>query len=252
MRSCARVRSLFSLLAVVSLLALAGPARADDIAGPTHTPTDAEITEARGLYQSGNAAADAGRFADALGLYTRAYALSGNPAALYNTARTLRSLGRHADARHAFDQLLALESGVSDTTRAEATQLRDEEAARVASLALDDLPTASPDLQLHVDGVFHPDGGARPMMLELDAGQHGLVVALTGFQPFTWQGTLAEGAHERVSVQLVATPAGRSIAEEPVFWIIVAAVAIAAGAVAGYFIWDAQQLRPEAATVIRL
>jgi tetratricopeptide (TPR) repeat protein len=234
------------------LIAAPGIARADDIPGPTHTPSDADVAEARGLYQAGNAAADGGQFADALTLYTRAYALSGNPAALYNAARTLRSLGRHADARHAFDQLLALPTGLSETTRAEATQLRDEEAARVASLAIDDLPPASPDLQLHVDGVFHPDGGARPVMLELDAGQHGLVVALTGFQPFTWQGTLAEGARERVSVQLTATPSGRSIAEEPVFWIIVAAVALAAGAVAGYFIWDAQQLRPESPTVFHL
>src|SRR6185369_14894887 len=130
--------------------------------------------------------------------------------------------------------------GLSDTTRSEATQLRDEEAARIASLALDDLPPASPQLVLHIDGVFRPDGGARPFSLELDPGEHGLVVELAGFTPFTWQAVLAEGAHERVSVQLTALPQGRSIAEEPLFWIIVGVVAIAAGVLAGYFIWDAE------------
>ena len=247
------MRLIASCLLVFSVLHGApGLASADRLAGPSGTPTDAEIVEARGLYQQGNAAADAGQFADALSFYTRAFALSGNPAALYNAARTLRSLGRHADAWRAFEQLLNDVPELSDTTRAEATQLRDEEAARVARLSLDEVPAASPDLQLHIDGVFHPDGGARPIELELDAGQHGLIVALTGFQPFTWQGTLAEGAHERVTVSLTPTPQGRSIAEEPVFWIIVAAVVIAGAVVGGYFIWDAEQLRPNAATVIRL
>lgn len=248
-RSLAALFLLFFCAVVLGAPALAA---AQDIPGPAGTPSDSEIAEARGLYQAGNAAADAGRFADALDLYTRAFTLSGNPAALYNCARTLRSLGRHADARHAFDQLLSDVPGLSDTTRAEATQLRDEEAARVAQLALDDLPAASPELVLHVDGVFRPDGGARPLRLELDPGEHGLVVERTGFTPFTWQGVLAEGARERVSVSLAPVPQGRSIAEEPLFWIIVGVVAVAAGVVAGYFIWDAEQLRPNAATVIRL
>jgi tetratricopeptide (TPR) repeat protein len=249
----ADVRRLAPTLVLVCLFS-AGPALAhgQDIPGPTDTPSESEVAEARGLYQAGNAAADAGRFADALSQYTRAFSLSGNPAALYNAARTLRSLGRHVEARHAFDQLLTGVPGLSDTTRSEATQLRDEEAARIASLALDDLPAASPQLVLHIDGVFRPDGGARPFSLELDPGEHGLVVELAGFTPFTWQGTLADGARERVSVQLAALPQGRSIVEEPLFWIIVGVVAIAAGILAGYFIWDAEQLRPNSGTVIRL
>lgn len=241
-----------TLLLFCVLLGTPTIGRAQDIAGPTGTPSDAEVAEARGLYQAGNAAADGGRFADALSFYTRAFELSGNPAALYNAARTLRSLGRHADARHAFDQLLNDVPGLSATTRTEATQLRDEEAARVAQLTLDDMPEASPELVLHIDGVFRPDGGARPLRLELDPGEHGLVVERTGFTPFTWQGILAEGARERVSVSLAAIPQGRSIAEEPLLWIIVGVVAVAAGVIAGYFIWDAQQLRPNAPTVIRL
>jgi tetratricopeptide (TPR) repeat protein len=248
------VARLFALHLITSALLALAPAivRADDIPGPTHTPTAAEIAEARTLYQQGNAAADAGQFADALSMYTRAYALSGNPAALYNTARTLRSLGRHVDARNAFDQLLGGTAELSEQTRTEATQLRDEEAARVAELALDDVPPASPDLVLRIDGVFRPDGGGRPVRIELDAGEHGLVLERSGFGPFTWQGTLAEGAHERVSVTFTPVAQGRSILEEPVFWIIVGVVLAGAGAVAGYFIWDGAQLRPEHGMVIRL
>ena len=245
----------FSRVVLVVLfvsLALPSLVFADDLAGPRGTPTEAAVAEARGLYQAGNAAADGGQFADALSLYARAFALSGNPAALYNAARTLRSLGRHVDARRAFDQLLTQFADLSETTRSEASALREEEAARVSSLELDDMPAASPDLALHIDGAFRPDGGARPYSIELDAGQHGLVLTYAGHQPFTWEGVLAEGAHERITVQLLATPQGRSIVEEPVFWIIVAVVVIAAGAIGGYFIWDAEQLRPNSATVIRL
>src|SRR5678815_4041604 len=77
------------------------------INGPLDTPTASQITEARALYQAGNAAAESGQFADALQQFVQAYGLSGNPAALYNAAKTLRALGRHVAARDAFNQLLA-------------------------------------------------------------------------------------------------------------------------------------------------
>ena len=244
-----RAQFVSALFAALVLVAPA-TAAAQDLVGPSAPPTEAQVAEARGLYQTGNSAADEGRFDDALSLFARAFALSGNPAALYNAARTLRSLGRHVAARAAFDRLLSGDFALSDTTRAEATELRDEEAARIAELTLDDVPAASPDLVLHVDGTFHPDGGERPLRLSLDAGEHGLSLDLAGHAPFTWQGVLAEGAHERVAVTFTPLSPGRSIVEEPLFWILVGAVVVAGAVIGGYFAWDAQQLRPEGPTVI--
>ncbi len=71
-------------------------ARGEELTAPSREPTPGEIDEARGLFREGNAAAEAGQLAEALAHYARAYGLSGNPAALFNAARTLRMLGRHA------------------------------------------------------------------------------------------------------------------------------------------------------------
>lgn len=239
-----------ALVALLVVLGAPGAASAQDLAGPTSPPSEAQIAEARGLYQAGNAAADEGRFDDALPLFVRAFSLSGNPAALYNAARTLRSLGRHVQSRAAFERLLTGDFALSEATRAEASALRDEEAARIAELALDDLPAASPDLVLHVDGTFRPDGGERPLHLALDAGEHGLSIELAGHAPFRWQGVLAEGARERVSVSFAPLAPARSIVEEPLFWISIGVAVVTAAVLGGYFGWDAQQLRPEGPTVV--
>jgi tetratricopeptide (TPR) repeat protein len=233
----------------------AGPSiAAAELHAPLGTPSDAELTEARARYQAGNAAADAGEFADALEDFVRAFELSGNPAALYNAARTLRSLGRHVDARDAFDQLLEDFPDVSEATRTEARTLRDEEATRIATLRLLELPDPSESLVLRIDGTVRLDGGDRPFVLEVDPGRHGVVVTLEHFRPFAWEGEIMPGGAEALTVRLEPEPTtgGGSILEEPILWVVVGAVVVAGAVIGGYFAWDAAQLRPESQDVIRL
>src|SRR5262249_33702379 len=120
--------------------AVAAPHR---IPGPTSKPSDASIEEARARFSAGNRAVDAGRWADALADFERAYALSGVPAALFNAATTLRALGRHVEARDAFDQLLDAHPDLDPTERDRARAMRSEEQARVATLSLVGLPASS-------------------------------------------------------------------------------------------------------------
>lgn len=246
---------LFSCFAVWAALVLSPALARAQLHGPLGDPSREELAEARARYQAGNAAADAGDFADALEDFVRAFELSGNPAALYNAARTLRSLGRHVDARDAFNQLLDDFPDVSAATRTEATALRDEEAARVASLRLLELPDPSPALVLRIDGTVRLDGGDRPFVLEVDPGRHGVVVTLEHFRPFAWEGEIMPGGAEALTVHLEPEPVtggGTPIYEEPLLWIIVGAVVIAGAAIGGYFAWDSAQLRPESQDVIRL
>lgn len=246
---------LFALVAfALPCVLLSAPADAQDFAGPTHTPTENEIGEARNLYRAGNAAADAGQFADALASFTRAYALSGNPAALYNEAKTLRALGRHVAARDAFDALLSRHTDVSADTRTEALSLRAEEARRIARLSLLDLPDAEPALVLRMDGTVHVDGGARPLELEIDPGQHGLVVSREHFRPFTWDGVLADGEHQAVHVRLDGEPTGQpGVFESPLLWgVTLGIAAVVAGILIGVFLWQGAQLTPNSMHVLTI
>ncbi len=242
-------------LALACAIGLASPApAAAELHAPLGDPSASELAEARARYQAGNAAADAGEFADALEDFVRAFELSGNPAALYNAARTLRSLGRHVDARDAFDQLLTQFPDVSDATRAEARNLREEEASRIATLRLLELPTPSEALVLRIDGTVRLDGGRRPFVLEVDPGRHGVVVTLEHFRPFAWEGEIAPGGAEALTVRLDPEPtaSSESILEEPALWIVVGVVVVAGAVIGGYFAWDSAQLRPESQDVIRL
>lgn len=249
------LRSAAALVALGLAVLFGAPPRASaELHAPLGEPSDSELAEARARYQAGNAAADAGEFADALEDFVRAFELSGNPAALYNAARTLRSLGRHVDARDAFEQLLAQFPDVSAATQTEARRLRDEESTRIATLRLLELPPVSAALVLRIDGTVRLDGGDRPFVLEVDPGQHGVVVTLEHFRPFTWEGEIMPGGAEALTVLLQPEPStqGVSIFEEPVFWIVVSAVVVAGAVIGGYYIWDGAQLRPESQNVIHL
>jgi hypothetical protein len=115
-----------------------------------------------------------------------------------------------------------------------------------------ELPAPGVDLALRVDGTGRPDPGGRPLVLELDPGAHGLLVQREHFRPFTWDGVLGEGQREAVRVQLEPEPTGRTLAEEPLVWIITGVVLLAGGAVAGGLLWEDAQLNPGSTRVIRL
>lgn len=95
------------------LAALAGEAAAQ-------TPPDAAFAEARARFTEAVTAVQAGRPADAVGLFERSYALRAAPVVAVNLAYCLRGLGRFAAARDWYDRFLATATA-EDLARHEAT-----------------------------------------------------------------------------------------------------------------------------------
>lgn len=205
---------------------------------PVGEPTDAELQEARELYQAGTEQVEAHRWPDALSSFERSYALSGASVALYSLAYTLRVLGRYREARDAFTQLLR-EHDLEPALRRDAEALRREVAARVALLSLAGLPVETvPSISL--DGNPVEDDGSRPLPVETDPGERSIRVEAEGFEPFTWQGAVVPGDDRIIDVTL--EPEGGGLTSHPVFWIAVGVGVIAAGVVVGAILYQGAQL----------
>lgn len=119
-RLSARGGAVFVLATLFGLVALPGPAHAQT--------RDVTRERAREAYQAGLAAADEGRWSDALVQFEEAYTLTGSSVALQNVGLVLRSLGRHREARDVFARLVA--EFPDDPGADENVRLRDEQAAR--------------------------------------------------------------------------------------------------------------------------
>lgn len=215
---------------------------------PAREPSQAQIDEARRVFVEGAAAVESGRWADAISAFTRAYELSGVPPALYNVAFALRALGRHVEARNAFEALLLRHR---DELEPEMRQLSEtyvgEERSRVARLVLEGLdPELRHDVRL--DGNRVDDHLGRPLEVEADPGQHTVTAQAEGFLPFTWEGRLSDGQRLSVFVELEPLPSeGGSIFSSPVFWVITGIVVLAGAAVTGYILYENAQLDCEVA-----
>ncbi|HEY8428372.1 MAG TPA: tetratricopeptide repeat protein [Sandaracinaceae bacterium] len=201
-----------------------------------------DVERARSLFIEGSRDVESYRWADAIPKFEEAYALSCAPSALYNLAMALRALGRHREARDAFDRLLANHSDLGGELRTNAEQYRREEAARVAVLLLAGFgPDVRPDISFDGQGVT--DDGTRPLRIETDAGAHTLVAQIPAHQPFLWEGRLGDGETRSVELTFEPLPAGGFDAL-PLVLGITAAVLVGAGIGLGVFLWDDAQLRP--------
>lgn len=212
----------------------------------------AERAEARALFASGQRAIDEGRWSDAVDSFDRAWQRTRAPSALFNTAFALRALGRYRDALRSFDELLSLDA-VDDAMRAEATELRTEVRARIATVRLAGLAPAIAHT-VRVDGASIDDDLARPLALELDPGDHALDVALPEHARFEWQGALTDGQTLDLTVTLapIAAPSSTSFLEEPWLWIAIGAAVLVATSIAIWYADDQAQLRPMSDMPIRL
>jgi hypothetical protein len=219
--------------------------------------TDADRAQARALFQAGAAAVDAGRWADAVASFRSAYELTGAASALFNTGFALRALGRYREARDAFVELGTL-GNVSDAMRTQSEELLAEVRMRIARVRLGGLEEET-RYGVRLDGAGVEDAGLRPLVLEADPGTHAVDVTLAGFEPFTWSGTLGDGALLDVPVNLVAVPVGGGggggggVVEEAWFWLLIGGVVAVGAGLVTYFVLDDQaQLRGESPMVIRL
>ena len=79
-------------IGVLCGLALTSPARAAD-------PEDANVTEARALYEKGSVLGQQSRWADALAAFERSFKLRPHAATIYNVAQCFRATGQYARAR---------------------------------------------------------------------------------------------------------------------------------------------------------
>ncbi|MEC7522431.1 MAG: PEGA domain-containing protein [Myxococcota bacterium] len=245
------------LLACWVWLALATPALAQSshyrLERPAGEVDDATFERARGLYEEGLTHVDAGRWADALERFEASYRLSGIAAALFNAATTLRSMGRHRDARDAFDQLLADHDDLDAGLREQAVARRHEEAGRVALILLSGLSDA-PDARILLDGLAVEVEARDPAELETDPGRHAVRVEREGFESWREEVTLTDGERTRLRVDLraietaapiIVAEEGEAIHESPVFWTIVGVVLAGVGVGLGIFLYQDAQLRPD-------
>ena len=220
------------------LFCLSAPAAAQ-WPGPDREPADAEIAEARELYQRGTEQVEAHQWTDALESFAQSYELSGASVALYSLAYTLRVLGRYREAREAFSQLLADHDDLEPAIRRDASALQREVAARVAILRLAGLPFEQVPTVL-LDGTPVDDDGARPLPIEADPGERALRVSAPGYETFTWQGTVAPGEDRTIDVTLEEE--GGGVTSHPVFWIAVAVGVVAGGVIVGAILYEGAQL----------
>lgn len=255
MQSLAKTRLLCSCaFAVVALAMFSSPGLAQtkySLKKPTN-PTESANKEAFEFYKKGVASAAESRWSDALASFEESYRKSGQWAPLYNVATTLRSLGRHREARDAFSQFLKMHEDDAPADQLEqAKRMKDEAALRVALLAIEDLPT-SERMVLRMDGSKLSIGNDRPLLLETDPGRHVLRVELPKFEPFLWEGALGDGDRRTIRIQLTEKKEpSRSVAKSPLFWILTAVVAggIAVGL---FFILKKDGVQPMSDLVVEL
>lgn len=221
------------LLAIAFLAVFATGARAQEPPSPTPSDPAPAVAEARELYARGLAAIEESRWADALGLFERSYALSAAAPALFNQALVLRALGRIRDARDALARLIGRHPDADEAIRMVADLMHAEAAARVAQISLVGLPR-DPGLRLRFDGAPLAVAPERPMRLEVDPGPHTLAVILPDHELFEWRGWIRDGAQESLRIELVEESA-------PVWpWLVAGGIALVAAVVVGWVLVTAE------------
>ena len=244
------MRQLFRMFFAASLFALV-PALAQ---AQEEVPTCTDSSTPTERFACAAFAAQEGLWEDALAQFQRLYEETRAPSALYNVAIAFQSLGRHRDARDAFDRLMRQHTAdLDEETRAEAARQYGTEAARVARVELSGVPREEATVRVRLDGRSVGIGDDEPIVLEADPGPHGLSVTQDGHQEFAWEGSLADGQTLALEVLLPVLPtAPHEIYEDAWFWVgmVLIAGAIAGGAVLGWWLQEDAQLDPRGGFVI--
>ena len=198
MRRSSRV---FSFVLVASFLAPAPSAFAQAPAAPL-APDAAAV--AADLKKRGDDAMDALRYDDALASYDRAYALSRDPALLYNQGRALQALSRYPESVAKIEQFARDASPELKARVPRLDELVAELRSHVARLAIHcDVPNARVLVRDRVVGTT-----PVPRSIGLDAGHATIEIDADGYEPYRRELDLAGGTTTALDVQLVERATG--------------------------------------------
>ena len=200
-----RSRHRFALIGIAALAAtgalLAPPSHAT-AAPAAAAPTDVKA-EARERFDRGLALFEKGENAAALAEFKRAYELIANPVVLYNMGMVYAAMYRPIEAVDALDRFLGEAGKATAEQQRQARKVRDEQAARIASLTVvTDHPAT-----IEIDGLA---AGRTPMStpLRVTSGAHAITALSPGYQPARREVTLAGQVNETVTLSLVPTETG--------------------------------------------
>ena len=151
---------------------------------------------ARELKQSGDAAMVEGRYGDALDAYQRATAVEPHPSLLYNRARALSGLGRHAEALEHFEAFARDAPAELKALVPQLDELLQTARSHVVEL---DLSGGKPGARVFVEG--------RPIAtlpldrpLRVDEGDVNVRVVAEGYEDFEQRLRLVGGTVERIRI----------------------------------------------------
>ncbi|MDQ3037753.1 MAG: tetratricopeptide repeat protein [Myxococcota bacterium] len=219
------------LIVLVLALAAALPAslsRAQDASGSA---------EAQALFRRGVELGEQDRWAEALEDFRRSRALAERPNTVFNIGFALYRLGRYSQAIDVFEEYLALTEGETSERRDEVVRLRGEAIASLAEIELEVVP---PDARVLVDGEPAVVASGSPRTLRLDPGRHVLRGTAPGYEEGVLSTSVLAGEHGGRTLALTPRgaippggegrpPAGGSVLEEPLFWVIAGVLVVGAG-----------------------
>lgn len=279
-RHHARGGSLLAL-ALLAASALVGPAdaRAQDAA--VSAPDEATTLEARTLFEEGVRLSRAERWLEALDAFRRSRQLVERPRTLFNQAIALDRLGRLRESLATIDRYLAISDATADDAdRREAARMRLSCERRLVTLSLHLSPTSA---SIEIDGEEVQGEGAE-RRFTWDPGDHVLVVRADGHAALRETLSLPPGSLVDRSVTLTATATGDvapteggvdalpthdvppdgsalldpsggieaphegSLVEDPIFWIVLGAVAVGVGVGVGVGVYVATEPQPYGGT----
>jgi tetratricopeptide (TPR) repeat protein len=229
------------------LLLPASAARAQEETPPPDPPVDPSAEapdprqqEAQSLFRRGVELGAEDRWSEALEHFRRSREIAPRPNTTFNIGYALFRLERFSQAIAAFDEYLEVTVGETSERRDEATRMRAEAVASLAEIRLDVSPD---DARVLVDGEPGAQSTGSPRLLPVDPGRHVVIASRDGFEEATFSISLLPGERATRSLELIAlavdasgdlgTPSpGRSILEEPAFWIVGGAILLVGAGVA--------------------
>jgi PEGA domain len=163
-------------------------------------PADVARAEAHDRFDRGLALFDKGDNAGALVEFQRAYQLVENVVVLFNIGLVFARMGRAVEATEALDNVLGQPGTLSPERLALARRVRDEQALRIAAVAIAANITGA---RIEVDGI---DAGTTPLVrpLRILSGTHVISAEAAGFLPERKAIAIAGGDVQEVRFNLVA------------------------------------------------